>query len=60
MIKIEWINEFNTVAGDDWGGVYNETGFAQIGAVFDHEVEFAIGCIYKWYIYILKIKINCI
>lgn len=36
------------VIGDDWGGVFNGTGIGQIGAVFDREVEFAIGCIYKW------------
>lgn len=37
------------VIGDDWGGVFNGTGLGQIGAVFDQEVEFAIGCIYKWF-----------
>lgn len=27
----------------------NGTGDGQIGAVYDHQVDFAIGCIYSWY-----------
>lgn len=39
----------SSVPGDYWGGIENGTGDGQIGAVYDHQVDFAIGCIYKWY-----------
>lgn len=29
--------------------MFNGSGIGQIGAVFDQEVEFAVGCIYKWF-----------
>lgn len=36
------------VPRDNWGGIDNDTGDGQIGAIFYHEVDIAIGCIYNW------------